>query len=243
MRIGVFHLRRERPQAPGYQALLDHLDSGLRAAIDELGWEADVVYSAEHPVEASLDAVERADVLLLMGGEDVEPSRYGGAAEYPGSGHHVPAADEAHIAVVREAIRIRKPLLGICRGLQVMNVALGGTLIQDMAGHRLPDAPDPYVRTRLTIANALAGDVDPAAPGRCTHHQAVGELAPGLEVVARAPDGVVEAVVHAAAPVTGVQWHPEHPDTAREQLVPLLRRLEAQLRAQDAPAASEPAPA
>jgi len=243
MRIGVFHLRRERPQAPGYQALLDHLDSGLRAAIDELGWEADVVYSAEHPVEASLDAVERADVLLLMGGEDVEPSRYGGAAEYPGSGHHEPAADEAHIAVVREAIRIRKPLLGICRGLQVMNVALGGTLIQDMTGHRLPDAPDPYVRTRLTIADALAGDVDPAAPGRCTHHQAVGELAPGLEVVARAPDGVVEAVVHVAAPVTGVQWHPEHPDTAREQLVPLLRRLEVQLHEQDARTASEPAPA
>lgn len=231
MRIGVFHLRRERPQAPGYQALLDDLDRGRREALDELGWDVEVVYSAEQPVQASLDLVHGADVLLLMGGEDVEPRFYGGPAEYPGSGHHEPAADEAHIAVVREAVRIRKPILGICRGLQVMNVALGGTLIQDLGGHRIHGRPDPYTRTPLAVADALAGDVDPAAPGRCTHHQAIADVAAGLEVVVRAPDGVVEAVVHESAPLTGVQWHPEHPETARAQLIPLLRRLEAQAQA------------
>jgi putative glutamine amidotransferase len=64
---------------------------------------------------------------------------------------------------------------------------------------------------------------------RCTHHQAVGELGDGLTVVARAGDGVVEAVLHEDAPLTGVQWHPEHPDVAVDQLTSLLERMRGQL--------------
>lgn len=232
-RVAVLHVRTGRPYDPTFQASLDRLNDGARAAVSRLGWDAHLLASAEHPVSASLAAVRRADAVVLMGGEDVHPSFYGGQPEYCGGGRHEPRADEAHIAAAHEAIRLGTPLLGLCRGHQILNVALAGSLVQDLgrAGHRRA-AADPFVETlvRLEDAGDLHTDVDVTQPARCSHHQAIEHLGTGLRVAARAGDGVIEAVVHESAPVTGVQWHPEHPDVTITQLAGLLRRLERQMR-------------
>ncbi|GAA4782646.1 gamma-glutamyl-gamma-aminobutyrate hydrolase family protein [Microbacterium gilvum] len=223
LRIALVHLRTSRPHAPGFQADLDALNAGALAAVDALGGDADLIAASERPLDDVLDAVRAADAIVLLGGEDVDPARYGGAVDYPGSGHHEPASDEAHIAIVRDALRTGTPLLGICRGAQVLNVAFGGTLVQDHDGHRGAPGADPYVTTELAHEGPLAGVA--AGEVLCTHHQSIGRVGDGLRVVARASDGIVEAVVHESAPITGVQWHPEHPAVAVAQLVPLLRRL------------------
>ncbi|WP_243224651.1 gamma-glutamyl-gamma-aminobutyrate hydrolase family protein [Microbacterium sp. CIAB417] len=233
-RVALLHLRTRRPHAAGYQAELDALNASAAQSVIRLGWEPILVPTAEIATAETHAAARRADLIVLMGGEDVDPRLYGDRVEYPGSGHHEPRTDSTHIAVVLEALQQRKPVLGICRGLQVINVALGGTLVQHLPTverHR-GRGTDPFVRSHVRLENDvdLAGDVDADLPVLCTHHQAVDALGAGLRVAARAGDGVVEAVVHETAPITGVQWHPEHPSTAEQQLTPLLRRLERQAR-------------
>ncbi len=169
-----------------------------------------------------------------MGGEDVHPSFYGGPTEYPRSGVHSIAADEAQIALVKDAEKRGTPLLAICRGHQVLNVALGGDLIQHLppeSGHRNSQGPDTFKEHGLILdaAGALADVVRTDEAVQSSHHQAVGRLGTGLRVAASSVDGVVEAVVHESAPLTGVQWHPEHRSAPDGQLVRLLRRLEQQL--------------
>ncbi|MFB7252019.1 gamma-glutamyl-gamma-aminobutyrate hydrolase family protein [Microbacterium sp. NPDC056234] len=232
-RVALLHLRTRRAYDARYQAELDVLNTSAVETVAALGWEAELVPTAERPTADTHAAARRADLIVLMGGEDVDPRLYGVRVDYPGSGHHEPRTDSTHIAVVLEAMQQRKPVLGICRGMQVINVALGGTLVQHLPTverHRGSTGGDPFVRTavRLETDTDLDADVDAALRVRCTHHQAVDVLGAGLRVAARAADGVVEAVVHDSAPITGVQWHPEHPATATRQLAPLLRRLERQ---------------
>lgn len=230
--LAVLHLRTERPHAPDFQVALDALNAPTLRVAEQSGWHAVPIASAEQPPEATADLVARADAVVIMGGEDVDPSFYGGPAEYPGSGRHEPEADRAHIDAVHRCLASATPLLGICRGQQIINVALGGTLVQDLPTthlHRATGA-DHFVRNRVTVADSwLAAAVDASQDVRCTHHQAVDRLGEGLVVAARASDGVVEAIVHEAAPITAVQWHPEHPETADTQLALLLGRLAAQL--------------
>lgn len=240
--VALLHLRTRRPHAAGYQAELDALNASAVRTVARMGWEPLLVPTAELPTAETHAAARRADLIVLMGGEDVDPRLYGVRVDYPGSGHHEPRTDSTHIAVVLEAMQHHKPVLGICRGMQVINVALGGTLVQHLPTverHRGSAGTDPFVRTvvRIESETDLDADVDAAQSVRCTHHQAVDVLGTGLRVAARAADGVVEAVVHESAPLTGVQWHPEHPATAEEQLAPLLRRLERQAERMPARAA------
>lgn len=213
------------------------LNAATVSTIESLGWRAQVVASAESSGIESLTAAREADVVVLMGGEDVDPRLYGDSAAYPGSGHHEPRADSTQIAVVLEAMQQGRPLLGICRGIQLINVALGGTLVQHLsnsAAHRgAPQSGNAFVTNLVAIepVSDLDRDVDAADPVMCTHHQAVDVLGNGLMVAGRAADGVIEAVVHESAPITGVQWHPEHPESAARQLRALLLRLERQLAA------------
>ena len=156
----------------------------------------------------------RFDALVLCGGDDVDARRFG-EENHPAVGLVPAVRDEYEIRLVRAAAAHGTPLLGVCRGAQVMNVALGGSLIQhvpdvpgagvhrDAAHHEVSFVPG----TRLA---ALAGR--PAAEVNSFHHQAVGRLAPGLRVAARAADGIVEAVEgdrDDGAFLVGVQWHPE----------------------------------
>ncbi|MGD9527155.1 gamma-glutamyl-gamma-aminobutyrate hydrolase family protein [Pseudonocardia sp.] len=179
------------------------------------------------PVAAAAAAVDALDALVVTGGPDVSPSLYG-AARHPRTGPPREERDAAETAVVRRALDRGIPVLGVCRGLQVLNVALGGTLQQhvpDAVGHTGHNptpgvfgwtdvVPSPGSR----VAGALGGPVRV----RCHHHQAVDRLADGLVVTARAADGLVEAVeLGGSAFVVGVQWHPEE-DAADHRLFAAL---------------------
>lgn len=226
-RVAILHQLTERPDALGYQRSVDELNGGLLAALDALGWEGELIATAEQPVDSTIAMARAADLVVLMGGEDVHPAFYGGALEYPEAGHHVAAADVADISVVRDAVARRAPLLAVCRGAQVVNVALGGTLVQHMPeadAHRLV-GDEVFREVRVHVDGPLAAAVGAEQFVRCSHHQAIADLASGLRVAARADDGVVEAVEHRDAPLVAVQWHPEHPETALAQVPPLLRHV------------------
>jgi putative glutamine amidotransferase len=162
--------------------------------------------------------IERLDALILVGGEDMDPTFLGEAPRRPFF-RLSPERDRAELALTREAIERGLPVLGICRGMQLINVALGGRLhlhLPEVYGedfaHVLPEwGTVPHV-VHLTpgsrLATRLATDHVPAA---CScHHQAVSELGRGLVAVGWAPDGVLEAFEHESHPfLFGVQWHPE----------------------------------
>jgi putative glutamine amidotransferase len=156
----------------------------------------------------------RVDALLLTGGADVDPARYG-QPRHPETYGVSAVRDGFEEALVRAAIERRMPVLAICRGIQVLNVALGGTLVQHLPDvtpqpHR-PGTPHPVTVVPGSRLHAALG-VD-RADGLSSHHQAVDRLGAGLVVTARADDGTVEAVeLTGDAWVVAVQWHPE--DTA-----------------------------
>jgi gamma-glutamyl-gamma-aminobutyrate hydrolase PuuD len=162
--------------------------------------------------------VDRLDGVVLAGGPDVDPARYG-AEPGPQTGAPRTQRDAAELAVLGRALELELPVLAVCRGLQVLNVALGGTLVQHVpdrvrhAGHN----PRPGVFGRTAIAldagSRVAAALGSSIVGQCHHHQAIARLAEGLVVTGRAPDGTVEAVELAGHPfVVGVQWHPEQDD-------------------------------
>lgn len=157
--------------------------------------------------------------LLLTGGEDVNPACYG-AASYAALGAVHAARDATEIALIVAARDRRMPVLAICRGIQLLNAALGGTLLQDLPTQR-PSAVNhdqPHdVTARTHDVAIVAGTRLAAATGTTAmavnsyHHQAVDRLAPGLIVSATASDGIIEGVEtqDAAWWVVAVQWHPE----------------------------------
>ena len=168
-------------------------------------------------VEAAA-AVDRLDGVVLSGGPDIGSDRYGALPD-PRSGVPRPDRDAAEIAILERALEIGVPVLGVCRGAQLLNVALGGTLIQhlpDAVGHTGHNpSPGVFGTNSVTLdrgghAHAAVGDVVVA---QCHHHQAIDRLADGLVVTGRADDGTIEAVELAGHPfVLGVQWHPEQDD-------------------------------
>lgn len=150
---------------------------------------------------------DSCDALLLPGGDDVDPARYGQRVN--GSCGIDPARDEREFAALARFCALGKPVLGICRGLQVINVAFGGTLHQDIAGHsQLASGVDGVhaSRTKDVLLAALYGA---EISVNSAHHQCVDRLGGGLRAVQWAHDGVIEAVRHASLPVFAVQWHPE----------------------------------
>jgi putative glutamine amidotransferase len=171
--------------------------------------------------EVLLAHYQRCDGLVFAGGTDVEPARYG-AAPHPRLEQPAPAQDELELDLARRALADGLPVFGICRGIQLLNVALGGTLYQDipseLAGtfnHSLSTEQRDMSFLAHPIAleqgSWLARRLDAEAPLVNTlHHQALRDIAPGLRVVARAPDGVVEAVEGTGESfILGVQCHPE----------------------------------
>jgi putative glutamine amidotransferase len=153
-----------------------------------------------------------ADAVLLPGGGDVAPVHYG-ATESHGEVYDVDEVQDLFdLAVARWALREGVPLLAVCRGLQVVNVAQGGTLEQHM------EVPHRHVRHSVEVAEGsrLAATVGTSPAVSCYHHQRIDRLGNGLRPVARCSEGGVEAVESDRAPgfFLGVQWHPE--DTAAE---------------------------
>lgn len=171
------------------------------------------------------DLVGRLDGLLVTGSpSNVEPQRYGGEPSEPGTLHD-PDRDATTLPLILAALDMGVPLLGICRGFQELNVALGGSLhqrvheIPGFTNHRedksapLPVQYGPAHRVRLTPGGLLAGLANgtESVLVNSLHSQGLARLADGLSVEARAEDGLVEAVRVADAPAfaLGVQWHPE----------------------------------
>ena len=158
--------------------------------------------------------LQQVDVLLLAGGGDIASWRFG----EPDSGRcGIPneARDSYELLLMSVALEIHKPVFGICRGLQLINVAMGGTLWQDIPRdpilHSRPDkkwegvhtidiVPDSWLARQLGATHACVNS---------THHQAIRRLAPGLHVTALAPDGIIEAVEADDLPIVAVQFHPE----------------------------------
>ena len=163
------------------------------------------------------------DGLLIAGGADVDPARYGEARETPIL-DVVPERDALDFALLASAREQQAPVFGICRGMQVVNVALGGTLWQDLPSQRDRGIPHDFpgvhhsashpahtVRAagETPLARLLSREVELTVNSR--HHQAVKDLAPGLVPVASSPDGVLEAFEATEGPfLAAVQWHPEN---------------------------------
>lgn len=188
-------------------------------------------------LDEDLDALravyELLDGVLIPGGVDMNPATFG-EAPHPKLGRVDQARDIVEMQLTRWAIADGKPLLGLCRGLQVINVALGGTLYQDLEAQH-PDAiKHDYFPTYGFARDHLAHDVAVTAGSRLRevlerdritvnsmHHQGIKNLAPALVASAVAPDGLVEAAELPGQPFcVGVQWHPEvfemvNPDTRR----------------------------
>ena len=164
-----------------------------------------------------LDGLEFADGLLLPGGVDVNPTAYGARA-HPTS-EWDDRIDELEFRLARWALERRLPILGICRGLQVLNVVLGGTLVQDLPSQRPEGVQHPRQGPRFSLTHRLTmvpGSRLAAALGEAEvqvnslHHQGVDRLAPGLTISARAEDGLVEGVeMQGDGWVVAVQFHPE----------------------------------
>jgi putative glutamine amidotransferase len=207
----------ERLDEPNYLA-------AYKRAVEKAGGEPVVVAGAGADGDVTA-ALSRFDGILLPGGADVDPSEYGGR-DHPSLSKAPEAYDRLELATARAALRTGIPTLGICRGVQVMNVALGGTLWEDLPEQYQPPAgallqhrqTPPHPRHEathpvdITDGSLLAGVIGSRmAPTNSMHHQALRRVAHDLVVVAKTRDGIIEAVeARPSHPFfLGVQWHPE----------------------------------
>jgi putative glutamine amidotransferase len=204
-------------------------------ALEGLGLTT-VLITPAHPPHSIRALIERCSGLVLTGGEDVEPARYG-ETPAPGLGAVNPARDAMELEALRHALERRLPVLGICRGCQVLNVFFGGTLYQDLDTQR-----PGRVRHCQTESGAVRTHPVRVQPGsrlasilgltdvqiNSFHHQAVKDLGAGLEATAFADDGLIEAIEATDYPwVIGVQWHPERNEATAAETDPDHRLLAA----------------
>jgi putative glutamine amidotransferase len=197
--------------------MADYLEAVKRTGGEP--WELD--YTRDDPAEV----VTRAAGLLLTGGGDVDPTFYG---ETPHATYQAsePGRDQYEIALVKAATAADLPIFAICRGMQVLNVALGGTLVQDIpsmvngAAHHATPSTEPrftiahevWVAKGSRLAALMAEKMESdTCQVNSRHHQAVKNIAPGWEIAGTAPDGVIEAMEQPGDVFRmAVQWHPEN---------------------------------
>lgn len=203
-----------------------------QARIAALSLEAEgtevIFIDASRTTDDPSQLIKDADGVIILGGTDLDPATYGQKRQddslYGMDSH----ADAFELQLAVAAIDAELPFLGICRGMQVLNVALGGTLTQDLGvgtmHHReQKDSPmtDHDVRIRPgTLLESIYST--PALPIRSGHHQAVATIGAGLKVSADATDGTIEAIEGSKSWVLGVQWHPEDPAADAQQLQTLV---------------------
>lgn len=242
--LAVVEATRFRGHDPEYHAYVQVLVGGVVRAAEAAGWTV-ARLAADAGTDALLASTDRAHAVVIVGGEDIAPRFYGASGGYPHESLHRETADAAQLALVHRSIERGVPLLGICRGLQIVNVALGGTLIQDLgeSDHVRRGVPIPDVLTTHPVLLEPGSRVEellggPVVSVRSAHHQAVDLVGSGLRVTGWAPDGHVEAIEHESAPIVAVQWHPEDPAAPAGQLAALLGALRTGTAAATAAAAA-----
>lgn len=215
------------------QEYADELHGLAQSAARTLTRAADdvqvVFVDATHPYRTANELISAFDGVLILGGADVDPSLYTSDRAAISQAQGVDrSADDFEIALVHEARDAGKPLFGICRGLQIINVALGGTLIPDLGEGRVHnDHPvtstmsdhDVHIAEGSTLERVLSSATIPI---RSAHHQAIEEAAACLSITAHADDGVIEAVESPNDYWTvAVQWHPEDPGAREDDFMAL----------------------
>jgi len=230
MRIAVSVSEKEKARGTESPYLQAFLAAGAE------GSEIDLVSATDAPHVRAGDY----DGILFTGGEDVDPSFYGEEKRHESVQDHHPR-DEFEFSLLKGALARRTPILGICRGVQMINVGFGGTLYQDMKEdatpqleHRQTDLGKSRQETAHSIVvtdpeSSLGGIVQGACRVNSLHHQAVKRLGRGLKVTAHSEDGFVEAVESAEEYpfLMAVQWHPEEMvNTSTEQREIFVRFVE-----------------
>lgn len=176
----------------------------------------------QFPLVKNSENIERyismIDGLLIPGGEDVDPVEYG-ENPHPRLERTVPKRDEFEIALLKEALKQKKPIMTICRGMQILNVVLGGTLYQDILSQHKDAMPhlqsaaffNPWHKVEIEKGSILHGIYGDELRVNSGHHQALKDVSDKLKVVAKAPDGIVEAIESNIDGqfIIGLQWHPE----------------------------------
>ncbi len=208
--VGITSYARDAKAIPQFSLPCGYVDA-IRAA----GAVPVILPPGNDSPEVLLDAM---DALILAGGGDIDPGHYGGEPHetiYSVSEER----DAFEFGLLRHALaRPALPILCICRGVQVLNVVCGGTLHEhipdefgEQVSHRLPPREASRHHVRVAPGTRLAGILKETAVDACSwHHQAIDRIAPDLEAVAWAEDGVIEGVEHRRHPwCLGVQWHPE----------------------------------
>jgi putative glutamine amidotransferase len=193
---------------------------GYLAAVERAGAEPVVIGPRRLETDGARLLLERLDGLLFLGGPDVDPLLYGGTRHATIVGTDV-TDDRFEIAMMKAALAADVPTLAICRGIQVLNVALGGTLVPHLperpgvGSHGRPGTPKGAAMNEVSLVagSLLAKTMDAErVTCSCHHHQALDRVGEGLRVVAHADDGVIEGVEFDGGWMLAVQWHPE--DTA-----------------------------
>lgn len=205
---------RQSPEAKGVRGRAFAAGQAYFRAVDQAGGTPVMLPPLPALADEAVDLLRRFDALVLHGGGDIDPRRYG---QEPSSAQLygiVPEHDEVELAVVRAALEIDLPMLAICRGMQMLNVALGGTLVQHIGtdDHWMQLHP-----VNLVAGSRVAMALGAPAARAChsVHHQVVDRLGDGLDLTAMSDDGLPEAMEVAGARwAVGVQWHPE--DTAAD---------------------------
>lgn len=209
--IGVSGRRRSASALAGTPSTLGHLGgdwfySAYAAAVSGAGG-----VPVHLPLDASpSDLTAHLDGIVLSGGADVHPDAYGAESEtqdFPPE----PERDAFEFALLNAAMDRSLAVLGVCRGMQIMNVALGGTLHQHVPGHaRFDAAPETLAHSVEFTDNSLLAEIYGSnLEVNSLHHQTVDALGSGFVISGRANDGVVEGLEHATLPMIAVQWHPE----------------------------------
>lgn len=229
-RIAVSYAVNSPSASARYSRILSVLANNTEKSLTALGAQVQIIDTVSRALSPR-EVIEHHDGLLVLGGADICPSLYGQQPESDAVYALNREADTYEVSLINAAQAAGTPVLGICRGMQLINVAAGGTLIQDLPGPNQHKDPDTTAENRFAdhdvslipetlLAEAYSGRA--VLPIRSSHHQAVDEVGAGLKVNARSDDQVIEGLERETPWALGVQWHPEETRAEQEQFDRLL---------------------
>ena len=197
---------------PNYLAAFTSLGAAcetLPRALPEKLQYKDAEPASSDPIHYADRCASSFDALILPGGGDIDPALF--HQKDQGSRTIDPALDRLQLRFLRAFLEKGRPVLGICKGMQLINVFFGGGIIQDLPTGRQheyigKDQVHPTTAQKGSLLHSLYGE---SFPVNSAHHQGISEPGEGLTIIQHAPDGVPEAVIHSNLPLIGVQWHPE----------------------------------